>query len=918
MAWRQVTGLSKWLSPIQHYILCFNRGIVSKLGLARTDLKRLALSAEQQDNWMPRALGAMRLRPGLQKITQPYNNQRARYHSLVSSTDPSITGGLALLEFTPNALRVIENDVPVSRVAVSTAVTNGNFVGSLTGWTNADVGAGVSQWLGNGIVEFIGDGTNRAFEWQTVSVAGGDLNKVHGLRITVLLGKILVRIGSALDAQDFFEESTLGVGTHSIAFTPGGDAVVQIYNYSITPAWVGSAQIEPAGVMILPTAFSAQQLDFIRREQSADVVYFACNGTHQYKVEHRKLPTNDSWSIVEYQPDDGPFRVINTGETTLQIGALTGRTTLTSSAPGFFKPTHVGALFRIASATQIVSDSIAAQNTFTAPPVKVTGVGLARRLYLNIAGTFSATVTFQQSIGSATGPWTDIASYTVPINDNFDDGLDNQIVYYRFGIKTGDYTSGTAACTLQFIGGSISGVCRAISYASPTTINVIVLAPFGDTLPSQDWWEGQWSDYRGYPTCVFLHEGRLTWPGRGNYIASVSDGYESFDDTLTGDSAPISRTLGSGPIDIITWGVSLLLGVFGAQAAEWSARSDALTSALTPTNINLKDFSTQGSAPVEAIKVDRDAVFVQRSNHRVYLVELDNIYLGIYKSTDLTLLVPDLGLLHGGYQRIALQRSPDTRMHFQMEDGVVCVLLHDTAEDIRCWVTVTLRGSDVVEDVVTLPGDSETQVYYQTARVINGVTQRFLEKWAKEEDCYGTGARINPKLADCWVSGSNVSPATVLTGLDHLTGESVVVFADGLDQGGPYPVIGGSVTLPVAVSNWMAGLPYNAHFTSAKLAYGAQLGSALNQMKNVHRVGVVLSDTHAQGLQYGQDFDHLDNMPPVEDGVAVDPNSFWDEYDNDQFAFDGTWSTDSRICLYAAAPRPVTIEAVSIQMETDE
>lgn len=50
--------------------LAFNRGVVSRYALARIDLKRLALSADEQTNWMPRTAGPMTLRPGLKHLGQ--------------------------------------------------------------------------------------------------------------------------------------------------------------------------------------------------------------------------------------------------------------------------------------------------------------------------------------------------------------------------------------------------------------------------------------------------------------------------------------------------------------------------------------------------------------------------------------------------------------------------------------------------------------------------------------------------------------------------------------------------------------------------------------------------------------------------------------------------------------------------------
>ena len=48
--------------------LTFNRGVLSRNALARLDLKRTALAAEEQTNFMPRAFGPMSLRPGLKHL----------------------------------------------------------------------------------------------------------------------------------------------------------------------------------------------------------------------------------------------------------------------------------------------------------------------------------------------------------------------------------------------------------------------------------------------------------------------------------------------------------------------------------------------------------------------------------------------------------------------------------------------------------------------------------------------------------------------------------------------------------------------------------------------------------------------------------------------------------------------------------
>jgi len=87
--------------------------------------------------------------------------------------------------------------------------------------------------------------------------------------------------------------------------------------------------------------------------------------------------------------------------------------------------------------SRIVSASIGAQNTFT-DAIKLSGP-----FDLSISGTFVGTVTVQRSYDNST--WKDVDTFTAPTEDY---GFQPEIAYYRAGIKTGAYTSGTAVVTL--------------------------------------------------------------------------------------------------------------------------------------------------------------------------------------------------------------------------------------------------------------------------------------------------------------------------------------------------------------------------------------------------------------------------------------------------------------------------------------
>lgn len=891
-------------------LVSFNRGLVSRLGVSRADVKRIALSARRMTNWMPRVLGSMSLRPGLGYIGATRNNAQVRTLEFTFSTTDK-----ALLELTDSTLRVWVNDALVTRVSVATAVVNGDFTTNLTNWTDNDEAGAASQWVSPGYMELVGTGTNAAIRDQQVTVAAGDLNKEHALRIVVARGPVTLRVGSTSGGEQYIDETTLYEGNHSLTFTPTGDFYIRFFSRLERKVWVDSCNVEAAGVMEVPTPWGAANLDLVRETQSADVLFVACYGKQQRRIERRNTT---SWSVCLYQSDDGPFRVQNTGPGKMTPSVTSGNGTLTSSIP-FFRSTHVGALFAVTSKGQTVSKTMGAVSDVT-DSIRVTGITTDRAFTIILSGLTGTgnTVILERSFDNAV--WTAVAakSWIVDTTEAYTDGLDNQTVYYRLNMTV--YAAGSTTAQLKITTGSIRGVCRVTDYTSSTVVNMEVLKSFGGVTATSDWEEGQWSDRRGWPSSVALYEGRLWWFGKDSVVGSISDAYASFDPETTGDSGVINRTLGGAQVDTINWALPLQRLVIGGQGGEYSCKSSSMDEILTPANFNPKNSSTQGSAAVRAVKIDTQGVFVQRGGTRLYTLALggDGITYD-YTPTNLTSIVPEIGL--PGIVRIAVQRQPDTRIHCVRSDGSVAVLIFDSSEQVTCWVEVETDG--LVEDVAILPGDvgeEEDHVYYVVARTIDGATVRYYERWAFESECRGSTVC---KLADSFISISGALTTTV-TGLGHLEGEPVVVWADGADVGTQddwsqtYTVSGGQITLAEPATNIVVGLPYSGTYKSGKLLeLQTTEGTPLNNVKAIRELGLIMADVHAKGLRLGADFDlaYMDDLPTVEQGGIIDPDGVRTEYDENTMIFPGKWETDSAICLLAAAPRPVTVLSLVVVVE---
>lgn len=894
-------------------IYTFNRGLVSRLGLGRIDLKRMALSAETMTNWLPRVLGSMSMRQGFGYKGAVQSNAPARLLPFIFATDDT-----ALLELTDSIMRVWIHDTLITRVAVTSAVTNGTFSVDMAGWTDNDETGCVSSWIAPGYLQMTADGTNAAIRDQQVTVAGTNIGVEHALRIVIPRGPVSLRIGSALGGDGYIRETVLNTGTHSLAFTPTGNFFIRFLSRQIPVVWVDSCTVEAAGIMALPTPWVASDLNAVRTDQSGDVVFVACENRQQRRIERR---SSRSWSVVLYLTEDGPFRVQNVTNTSIGSNALTGNVTLTASAP-IFRTTHVGGLFSLTSTGQTVAKNISTDNTFS-DPIRVFGIGTDRAFTVSISDVFVGTVTLQQSLDSSVGPWTDVAgkAWSAPYTNVFTDGLDNQEAWYRLGIKTGNYTSGTAAVSLVIYTGSITGVVRITDYTSTTVVLGEVLQALGDNFSSTiDWSEGDWSDFRGWPTSVAFDGGRLWWAGKGKMWGSISDAYNSFDPTFVGDAGPISRAIGSGPVDNINWIVSNQRLLVGAQGSELAVRSSALDEPITPTNFNIKPGSSQGSGSVRPVKIDQRTIFVNRSGIKVFQIDVGSSYPSTeFTSTDMTAIVPELG--RPGIVRMDVQRQPDTRIHCVRSDGVALIAVSDKNEEVLAWVQVETDG--FIEDVAILPalsGDVDDQVYYVVRRTVNGATVRYLEKWAQEVDCRGDQDLCY--LSDSYITYSGAD--TTVIPVPHLEGEQVTVWADGADIGTDdsarpwtqrYTVTGGQITLPVAASNVVVGLPYTAQFKSTKLGMATQdIQSPLNMTKKINHLGLIMANVHSKGITYGPDFDHLDDLPSTINGVDTGSIMITD-YDEETGEFPGTWTTDMRLCLQAQSPRPCTVLAATIEAE---
>lgn len=902
------------MAKVNAYVHHFSTGEVSKAALARVDHEKLRLAAEIQENILPHAIGKGLFRPATEYIIGTKSNNQARLIKFVKAVND-----VAVIEMSNQLMRVMVNDTFITRASVTSSVTNGDF-SSATGWTlttTGDATANINSTVSGALYMACPARGGTAFCERSVTTSSTGTE--HALRIEVTRGPVTFRCGSSSGTDDYIQEATLDTGTHSLAFTPSGTYYVRFSTRRVTGVIVDSIQVESAGVLEITAPWTTAQLRQIRHDQSGDIIFLAHTSWQQRKIERRGTT---SWSLVRYVTEDGPFMIAKTAEVKLTPGATFGNTTLSSDA-AFFRPEHVGCLFRLFHDQTNITGRLGALGEFT-EAIRVNGVGADNDFTQTRSGTFTASLTIQRSYTSRSEAFVNTASvFTTTGSSVYTDSaggaLDNVILWYRIGVTA--YTSGSATVALNYTGDARAGLCRVTAYNSSTSVDIEVLRPFGNVTATKDWLEGEWSDLRGWPSAVGFYDGRLWWARKDRFWASISDNYYSFtldeevNSLAAGDAGSIQRNIATGgSINETQWILSLQRPVFGTTGAESSARASSFDEPITPNNIGVKDASTQGSAAVSPVKVDGRGLFVQRSGRKVFQI-MYSFENNDYVSKDLTALNDAIG--GDGIVEMDVQRQPETYAWFVRSDGQVAILGYDLGENITGWVRFITDGE--VESVCTVPGDQQDVVYLVVKRTINGSDVRYIEKLAKHSEAIG-GATT--KLGDAGIL--TAGPVSSVTAA-HLANETGLV-GWGTKDGAQHVLTGlsangsGVIQLGATYTNVWVGLPYTGRYRSAKLAYGAQKGTAVMQKKKVEGLGILLENTHRNALKVGSSFSKLFNFvlksnsgQPLADAEAVK-----EIHDDVAQPFDGTWDTDSRVHLTIQPGYPATLQGLLIPVDTNE
>lgn len=601
--------------------------------------------------------------------------------------------------------------------------------------------------------------------------------------------------------------------------------------------------------------------------QSGDVIYIAGGNKPPQKLSRLG---NVNWTIAEFQPVDGPWMDANLNEAlTIYSSAATGTVTLTASST-LFTSAHIGALIRLEM-----------QDLGLVPPWepdKAVNTSELRRsdgkTYKALTNGTSGSVKPTHDKGVA---W-DGSTSAKQIKWEFQDPG------YGVARITG-VTSGTVA-----------------------TATVITRLPDGVVTSGGTTWRwllGAWGNHNEWPTKAVLYRDRLCWLGTRTVWTSVAGDYENMSPDDVGqqtDESSIVVSPASGEANAIRWVQAADALLVGTAGGEFAIGPQTTTDPLGPANVKATIQSSFGGRALPTPRIGDSVFFVDKTGRRLREVRY-SVDTATYQAADMTVLAEHV--TEGGLVDLCWQQSPESILWAVRSDGVLVGLTYEKEQNVYAWHPHPMGGDAVVESITCIPAPDGTQddLWLAVRRTIGGATLRTVERMERP---YRAGDdRRDALYVDCGLSYSG-APVSSVSGLDHLEGQTVAVVVDGAMHP-PRVVTSGAISLQIAGSHIMAGLPYLGRLRTMRLEGGSQEGSGQGKTGRITKVTTRL--INSLGGKVGPNWDTMDRLQMRRGSTPMDGPP--DLVSGDVLtSWPGGYETDLYVCIEQDQPFPFAVAAI--------
>jgi hypothetical protein len=347
------------------------------------------------------------------------------------------------------------------------------------------------------------------------------------------------------------------------------------------------------------------------------------------------------------------------------------------------------------------------------------------------------------------------------------------------------------------------------------------MAPVGFTAKPAAWAGVNW------PATGTFYQGRLWLGGTPEepqtFWASVSGSPEDFTVTASSDASSLEFTLQQ--FGRIKWMFGTRILTIGAENGEHVVTASGPV--ITPTDFKIEQQSSYGSNNIQAIQVGEKVMYLTPDGRRLQAMAYDegqNNWL----SQDLTFVSEHI--TKGIAKQKTWVQNPNALLFITMEDGNLAVLTYDRTADTVGWCSHTFIDLNVLDVATgTINGVSKLVVVGQRTVDTIEVTVSSSEDGDIYLDSYGSA---HYPLGD----------GRVVTGLDHIEGQTAQVVADGAVHP-PLVVVGGQITINYDATDIYAGIQIKSKIIT--LPPDVPNGSIRSWKKRWNKVWALVNQSNA-------------------------------------------------------------------------
>jgi hypothetical protein len=368
------------------------------------------------------------------------------------------------------------------------------------------------------------------------------------------------------------------------------------------------------------------------------------------------------------------------------------------------------------------------------------------------------------------------------------------------------------------------------------------------------------------------------------------------------DDDAVTFTIAAQQVNEIRHIISLDSLILLTSGGEWLV-SEGQDRVLTPSTIGVRPQSYNGASWVKPVIINSTVLYLQEKGARIrdlgYEFSNDK-----YTGNDLSLMSEHLFEDHEVIE-MAYSNEPYGILWCVRNDGVLLGLTYQREHQVWGWHHHVTDGE--FESIATISEDGRDALYAIVKRTIDGNTVRYVERLEKRESKVAEDAFY----VDSGLS-YNGSPATVISGLDHLEGEAVAVLADGYVVEGK-TVSGGSITLDREASKVHVGLPYTPVIEMLDIDIASPSDSLKARSVSVSKVFIEVEGTRGgfvgprQDATSGQDVIFHEIKPRFEadayDAIALRTYK-------QEVVIEPLWSKGGGVRIEQRAPLPMAILSV--------